>query len=430
MGSGHFLVFTLPLLVRLRMEEEKLSAQCAIISVLKENIQGLELDERCTQIAAFNVALTAWKLCGYQVLPTLHLACSGLAPSGTDAEWVALAGQDDRLRRGMIHLHSLFKEAPVLGSLVNPRAKGGSLIEAQFHELAPLLATALTASGKQKAKVEDDAVELGVIAQGLAMAAELLAGQFTVVVTNVPYLGRDRQEDALKGYCREVFSEAKEDLATCFLERCLAFCSPGGTSAMVTPQSWLYQSTFKKYRPLLLRAACMVVLAQLGPGAFRGISGEVVNVCLVTIDRTIPKMDQVVVGLDASEFGSPEDKDLGLQTLALVRVSQRSLLNNPQTKISLDSLEGKVLLSTFASCYNGIQNWRLWPLWSSVLGSAKTKRRMESTAFHGRRDLSLRRNGSNSSLGRWKRTIRFFSDGPSWRKRDLSMAQRPGGLES
>ena len=35
MGSGHFLVFALPLLVRLRMEEEKLSAQAAVVAVLK-----------------------------------------------------------------------------------------------------------------------------------------------------------------------------------------------------------------------------------------------------------------------------------------------------------------------------------------------------------------------------------------------------------
>ena len=44
------------------MEEETLSAQAAVVAVLKDNIHGLELDERCTQIAAFNVALTAWKL--------------------------------------------------------------------------------------------------------------------------------------------------------------------------------------------------------------------------------------------------------------------------------------------------------------------------------------------------------------------------------
>ena len=234
MGSGHFLVFALPLLVRLRMEEEKLSAQAAVVAVLKDNIHGLELDERCTQIAAFNVALTAWKLAGYQALPSLHLACSGLAPSATEAEWVALARIDSTNRsptqRGMARLHSLFKDAPVLGSLINPRAQGGNLIEAEFHELAPLLTAALASSENQKAKFENDAVELAVIAQGLAKAAELLAGQFTLVITNVPYLGRGKQDEVLKDYCERVHPEAKADLATCFVERCLDFCANGGSS--------------------------------------------------------------------------------------------------------------------------------------------------------------------------------------------------------
>jgi len=128
MGSGHFLVFALPLLVRLRMEEEKLSAQAAVVAVLKDNIHGLELDERCTQIAAFNVALTAWKLAGYQALPSLNMACSGLAPIAMEAEWMALAGNNFRARNGMARLHNLFKDAPVLGSLINPLAQGGKYL--------------------------------------------------------------------------------------------------------------------------------------------------------------------------------------------------------------------------------------------------------------------------------------------------------------
>src|SRR5690606_8031989 len=54
MGSGHFLVFALPIIARLRMEEEGLDAQQAVAAALRENIHGLELDLRCTQIGAFN----------------------------------------------------------------------------------------------------------------------------------------------------------------------------------------------------------------------------------------------------------------------------------------------------------------------------------------------------------------------------------------
>ena len=37
--------------------------------------------------------------------------------------------------------------------------------------------------------------EMAVTAQGLAKAAEILAGQFTLVATNVPYLGHRKQDE-------------------------------------------------------------------------------------------------------------------------------------------------------------------------------------------------------------------------------------------
>ena len=204
MGSGHFLVFALPILARLRMEEEGLSAAEAVAAVLRDNLHGLEIDERCTQIAAFNVALTAWKLGGYQPLPALHLACSGLAPNTREADWLAIAGDNEKLRNGMERLYRLFQKAAVLGSLINPRAGEGDLLEAGFHELQPLLEKALAQETK-----DDTAHEMAVTAHGLAKAAEILAGQFTLVATNVPYLGRGKQDEVLKDYCERVHPDAK-----------------------------------------------------------------------------------------------------------------------------------------------------------------------------------------------------------------------------
>ena len=86
MGSGHFLVFALVILVRMRMEEEGLSAGDACVAVLRDNLFGLELDPRCTQIAAFNLALAAWKLGGYQKELPLNLAfASGLGLNTREA---------------------------------------------------------------------------------------------------------------------------------------------------------------------------------------------------------------------------------------------------------------------------------------------------------------------------------------------------------
>ena len=61
MGSGHFVASLFPVFAALRMYEEGLSKEDATDKVITENLHGLELDARCTQIAAFNLALTAWK---------------------------------------------------------------------------------------------------------------------------------------------------------------------------------------------------------------------------------------------------------------------------------------------------------------------------------------------------------------------------------
>ena len=60
-GSGHFLVAAFLMLVPMRMELEGCRAREAVDAVLRENIHGLEMDQRCVELAAFALALTAWR---------------------------------------------------------------------------------------------------------------------------------------------------------------------------------------------------------------------------------------------------------------------------------------------------------------------------------------------------------------------------------
>ena len=39
------------------------------------------------------------------------------------------------------------------------------------------------------------------VAQGVAGAAEILAGRFDLVATNVPYLARGKQSELMRRYC-------------------------------------------------------------------------------------------------------------------------------------------------------------------------------------------------------------------------------------
>ena len=125
MGSGHFVVAMFEQLVVLRVSEEKLDEKAAVAAVIRDNLFGLELDPRCTQIGAFNLALAAWRRVGYCALPAMNLACSSLAPNAREADWLAISGDDQKPQRGMERLYRLFQKAAVLGSLINPRAAEG-----------------------------------------------------------------------------------------------------------------------------------------------------------------------------------------------------------------------------------------------------------------------------------------------------------------
>ena len=347
-GSGHFLVEGFELLVRLRMEEEGVSVERAIQAVLADNIFGLEIDARCTQIAAFNLALAAWKLLGNPTgLQPLNIACSGTAISSTRDEWVGLLreGSDPQVRFFFGELHALFAKGPVLGSLINPRLLAeGRLTAKAMVELLQSLATA-AASGTPERH------ELGIAAQGLARAAELLADRYTLVITNVPYLGRGSQIHDLKQHLEDHYSAGKSDLATAFVIRCLAFCGGAGATALVTPQNWLFLKTYAKLRERSLRTNQWNLIARLGSGAFETITGEVVNVALLVLSAIGPLQDTVTSGLDVSaKRGQNAISAAGKAALlsgnsVVSTVVQEDMLRNPDAVVTTERVSGDLLSS-------------------------------------------------------------------------------------
>jgi N-6 DNA Methylase len=349
MGSGHFVVAMFERLVALRMAEEKRDEAATVAAVIRDNLFGLEIDPRCTQIGAFNLALAAWRRVGHCALPSMNLACSGLAPNTKQEEWLNLAGDNEKLRNGMELLYGLFKDAPVLGSLINPRAAEGDLLVAGFHELRPLLEKVL-----EQEKKDDAAREMAVTARGLTRATEILADQFTLVATNVPYLGRGRQNAILQNYSARVHPDAKADLATCFVERCLRSCAVGGNVALLTPQNWLFLGTYKKLRISLLRQTRWNFVARLGAQAFETIGGEVVNVVLSSLAPENPNPTAVFMGLDVSDHDSPASKALSLSNSTTNLVSQSGQMGNPDARITIEALGQYPLLESISHSFAGI----------------------------------------------------------------------------
>ena len=371
MGSGHFLTFALPILVALRAAEEDFDNDAAAVdAVLSDNLFGLELDERCTQIAAFNLALAAWRRHGgHRILPTLNLACSGLAPNCTPERWRELAAPllrtANRVERNAVELalddlHSKFEQAPVLGSLIDvtDRAVGA----ADWATVAPYLqrAAAYDYGNGQAAERHAEAV----VAHGIADAAKLLAGPggdeargYTLLVTNVPYLARGKQDNKLARFCRDHFPDGKSDLATVFLQRADRFLNRGGTLSTVSPQNWLFLTSYSTFRDKMLKRQVLSCLVWLGPGAFTTISGEVVQGSLCILNQAKPKEAGRIFALSVEAESSPEAKSKGLKGItheAPNLLKQSEQRNNPDSRVIIGFDSSLPLLATLADGVHGL----------------------------------------------------------------------------
>ena len=455
MGSGHFLVFALPILVAFRVAEEGLSQSATVDAVLKDNLFGLEIDPRCTQIAAFNLAFAAWRKVGHRQLPQLNLACSGLAIGVTKAEWLKLAeravmaadpaakrdllgveknlitiGLEERVKNGLTALYDLFAKAPWLGSLINPRRAGADIFREGFDKLEPLLASILSAADT------DDAREMAVAAQGMAKAATVLGQEFTMVVTNVPYLGRGKQHELIQHYCERNHPNAKSDLSTCFVERCLDFSAAAGTVSAVTPQNWLFLGSYSKLRINLLKNCSFNIVCDLGPAAFNEMNWWAARTALIAITRSRPTQKQNYLAQQADTGRDLISKPSVMKNGPALGIDQEVQFKNPDARISIFETRSSDLLSKFADVYVGFQNgdsprWiqNFWEQASLEGGWSPFQLTSDTTQDFGGRTSILKWDGGNGPLARSEQA--FLKGREAWGKRGVIVRQTrhlPAGI--
>jgi hypothetical protein len=364
-GSGHFLVAALQHLVPIRMAEERLSATEAVDAVLRDNIHGLEIDERCCQITAFALALAAWiypGTGGYRKLPVLNIAHTGIAAGGTRDQWMRiLEGHGNlELRFFFGQLYDLFRKAPTLGSLINPhRFLGSGMLNRKGMEtLLQHLKTAIS----EDPNAGPEKHEMGVAAQGLAKAAELLADRYTLVVTNVPYLGRGKQDDILREHLETQYPMGKADLATAFVLRCLEFCGTDGSIALVTPQNWLFLTTYANLRKALLYHREWNIVARLGEHAFDSSAAAGAFAAMLVLSARASADIHLMAGLDVSSPRGQlpiyaEEKAAmlrGEQPAEIAYIIQSDQIKNPDAVVTFSRASSIGLLREYAACNQGM----------------------------------------------------------------------------
>lgn len=362
-GSGNFLVEAFLMLVPMRMKVEGICATDAIDAVLRDNLHGLEVDPRCVTLAAFSLALEAWRYPnagGYRALPYLNVACSGIAIEGEREDWLSLSGGDRDIERVLAELHTQFRDAPVLGSLIDPMStlSSGTLFEIEWERLESVLNQVLSRG------MDCERKELAIAAQGLSKAASLLSSKYHLVITNVPYLKRGNQGKILRDFTDSYYNVSRGDLATTFLDRCLRFCHEHGVVNVVMPQNWLFLTSYTGFRVKLLEEEQWNLLARLGSGAFDTISGEVVKAILLSItklDRMCRREkdpQHAISCIDVSEVIAVKDKAGGLVDLTVEFIDQQKQLENPDSRLLLEGFSHDTpLLESIAESGGGVSSF-------------------------------------------------------------------------
>ena len=348
-GSGHFLTEILAILASLRADEEGLEPADAIAGALRDNLFGLEIDGRCVQIAAFAVALTAWRIGGFQNLPAPQIAWVGAPPPLPKAEFVTLANGDTELAAGLAALHDVFAQAPLLGSLIDPT--GGDLMSPQrLGRIEPLLDRLV----ERSRAAEPERAEGAIAARGMADAAAILARSYTLVATNVPFLGRGKQAPALANFIDQSDRESRADLATAMLNRTLRLLEDGGATAAVTPQNWCFLAGSTNYRADLLSRVSLRFFVTLGEEAWEEFGDRGPLATLIGISRKPPAHAEVHFTANALPIRERKRKVDHLLTGSLRLTKQADQISSPDSRIVADEPVGGSLLSAYATAYQGI----------------------------------------------------------------------------
>jgi len=98
--------------------------------------------------------------------------------------------------------------------------------------------------------------------------ADVLGATYDVVVTNPPYLDSRDYDAPLRSFITGAYPAGKRNLYGAFLERCIAFLAEGGRLGIITPQTFMFISSFARLRAVLRRSAAVEVLVQGGLGTF------------------------------------------------------------------------------------------------------------------------------------------------------------------
>ena len=255
MGSGHILVYAFDVLMQIYTSagwDQREAAQ----SILKNNLYGLDIDDRAAQLAYFAVMMKARqydrRLLTRGIQPNIY---SIRESNGIQAMTIEYFHRNDpKLKADIESIVTEMRDAKEYGSILNITPVDFAGLYARFDEIREDI------DMMQKPALEE--------LLPLVKCAELLARKYDVVVTNPPYMGSGGMSDKLVALSKRLYPNVKSDLFSMCIQKMIGLTRENGLFAYIAPQSWMFLSTQEGLRNQLLHNATLSNLIDLGINAF------------------------------------------------------------------------------------------------------------------------------------------------------------------
>ena len=298
MGSGHILVYAFDVLMQI-YTQVGYTDKDATISILENNLYGLDIDKRAFQLAYFAVLMKARQYHKFILKKQPQCHIYAIAESnGINMKHLAYFGaQLDELARPV----ALNQIQELIATLHDAKEYGSIISVADYDwDLLRQFAAEFDISGEMNLFDSFGIEATQQRLQELVAVGEVLAQKYEVVVTNPPYLGSSRFNDKLDAYVKEHFKDEKSDLSMVMYRRSLdSYSVHNGLVAFITTSSWMFLSSFEKLRRYIMQNKSFVSIVDFGSELFEGKVGH--NVITSWITRNA-QIDANLLGIRLVEY--------------------------------------------------------------------------------------------------------------------------------
>lgn len=266
-GSGHILVYGFELLYQMYINEGY-SRQDIPELILKNNLFGLDIDDRAGQLSVLSVLLKAREydknIFNKDIVKDLNVLAIQESVGLSDlAQFVDLSETSKTLYS---YLNETFKDAKEIGSLLKVE-------DIDYSELIKDINNNHTIFKS----------ELMIKVLPLIKEAKILSKKYDCVVTNPPYMNSSLMSLRLKEYIASNFKNVKNDMFSAFIIRNIDVASEKSYIGFMTPYVWMFISAYQELREYLLDNVWIQSLIQL---EYSALEEATVPLCSFVVSKS------------------------------------------------------------------------------------------------------------------------------------------------